>query len=65
MTAPVVIAQYHGTCAECDKDIVPGQVITPDGDEWLHATCGARPDEAPCVCERCWLVHAPQQEVCF
>jgi hypothetical protein len=66
MSAPTVIAEYHGTCTDCEQQIIPGQAIVADPDNygWRHDTCGARPDTAPCVCARCFLVHAPNQGEC-
>lgn len=58
-----VLAQYHGTCSECEETIAPGERIEPGGDgTWRHVNCGAIPDAAPCVCGRCFLVHAGE---CF
>jgi hypothetical protein len=55
-------AEYHGTCSLCDDPIVPGQAIRQQDDEWIHDVCGSRADTAPCVCEKCWLVHTGE---CF
>lgn len=53
-----VLAQYHGQCSECEFDIVPGQLIERDDDEWRHVDCAAMPEAIECVCQRCFLVHA-------
>lgn len=55
-----VLAQYHGTCTSCDDLIVPGERIEPDGQDgtWRHVDCGAIPEQAPCACAKCFLVHA-------
>jgi DNA-directed RNA polymerase subunit RPC12/RpoP len=54
-----ILAQFHGTCAECGETIIPGQRITRDQDDdtWRHHDCGARVEKVECVCARCWLVH--------
>jgi hypothetical protein len=62
-----VTAQYHGTCAECDETIAPGQRIESvvddiDGTIWRHANCHAHADKVECACERCFLVHSGE---CF
>lgn len=58
MTAPTVVAEYHGTCVECDDPIVPGQRITPSDEGWMHIDCGELPEKAICACEKCFTVHA-------
>lgn len=60
-----VLAEYHGQCAECLEPIIPGQRIHSVDGEWQHASCGARPETAPCVCSDCFLVHAPMRAVCW
>lgn len=54
-----VLAQYHGTCAECEETIAPGQRIERDDQDetWRHVDCAAMPERAECVCEKCWTVH--------
>lgn len=59
-----VVAQYHGQCAECEQTIVPGQQIETVDDEWQHVDCGSLPERVVCVCEKCFLVHAPMQPGC-
>lgn len=60
-----LVAEYHGTCEECEDPIIPGQRIQSVDDEWQHVDCNARPARVECVCEKCFLVHAPQQAVCW
>lgn len=55
-------AQYHGSCAECEDPIIPGQRIEGDDGEYQHADCGERPAVVVCTCEKCFLVHAGE---CF
>lgn len=59
-------AQFHGSCPECQRPIVPGQQIVSDGEdgEWVHAACGELSATAPCACSRCFLVHALAQKGC-
>ncbi|WP_375490251.1 hypothetical protein [uncultured Jatrophihabitans sp.] len=59
-------ATYHGTCTDCDETIAPGQRIERDPDDtgWQHVNCAAPPDRVDCVCERCFLIHAPYQAGC-
>lgn len=52
-----LVAQFHGTCAECGETIAPGQRIESVDDQWQHVDCHARPEKVECVCSDCWTVH--------
>ncbi|MCK4444846.1 MAG: hypothetical protein KAW09_09895 [Thermoplasmata archaeon] len=32
-------AKFAGTCPKCEVGIFPGQLITKDGEEWIHSRC--------------------------
>lgn len=52
-------ARYHGRCAACDEQIIPGDTVGYDDDGALvHDNCddAAPPAEkAAVVCPTCWL----------
>ena len=56
-------AKYPGRCAACDERITPGDTVTYDDDELVHAACEVTSlphprDTAATVCRDCWTVHA-------
>lgn len=56
-------AKYSGRCASCDDRIHPGDTVTYDDDELVHAVCEVRSlpnsrDDRSAVCRDCWTIHA-------
>lgn len=32
-------AKFAGTCPKCEVGVFPGQLITKDGEKWIHTRC--------------------------
>ncbi len=46
-------ARYQGTCPKCGVGIFPGQMITKEGEQWIHERCTTEESEKEIVLCTC------------